>query len=100
MRTWRPIRARWPDRLDSVFPRLGWTPPQAGYLAWIDLRPLAVDDTALRERLVHHEKVAVMSGATNGAPGFARLDVGCPRAKAEAGTQALVRALRACGAVG
>jgi cystathionine beta-lyase len=82
------------DRLRESFPALGWTPPQAGYLAWIDLRPLAVDDEALQRELIETEKVAIMRGAVYGADGFVRLNAGCPRAKAEAGADALVRALR------
>lgn len=86
------------DRLDAAFPQLGWEPPQAGYLAWIDLRPLGVgsriDDTALQRELVHREKVAVMPGTTYGCEGFVRLNVGCPRSKAERGADALIRALR------
>ena len=83
------------DRLASAFPgRLGWEPPEAGYLAWIDLRPLGVDDDALQRELIEREHVAIMPGTTYGAAGFVRLNVGCPLAKAEAGIDALVRALR------
>ncbi|MFJ8885011.1 MalY/PatB family protein [Streptomyces sp. NPDC102402] len=81
------------DRLRAEFPQLGWEPPQAGYLAWIDLRPLGVGDGALQRELVEVERVAVMPGAAYGAPGWLRLNVGCPRSKAEAGVEALVRAL-------
>ncbi|CAL9340296.1 MalY/PatB family protein [Streptomyces sp. enrichment culture] len=82
------------DRLREAFPRLDWQPPQAGYLAWIDLRPLGVDDEELQRELVEVEKVAVMPGAAYGSPGRVRLNVGCPRSKAAAGVGALVRALR------
>ncbi|MGW2562033.1 MalY/PatB family protein [Streptomyces sp. NPDC001514] len=81
------------DRLNGAFPVLGWTPPQAGYLAWIDLRALGVPDEALQRELIEREKVAIMPGGVYGAPGFVRLNVGCPRAKAEQGVDALVRAL-------
>ncbi|MFE7775335.1 MalY/PatB family protein [Streptomyces sp. NPDC057445] len=81
------------DRLNGAFPVLDWTPPGAGYLAWIDLRPLGVADEALQRELIEREGVAVMQGGVYGAPGFVRLNVGCPRAKAEAGADALVRAL-------
>ncbi len=81
------------DRLNTAFPVLAWQPPEAGYLAWLDLRPLGVDDAALQRELIEHEMVAIMPGATYGAPGFVRLNVGCPRAKAEAGARALVSAL-------
>ncbi|MGV9279973.1 MalY/PatB family protein [Streptomyces sp. NPDC003730] len=82
------------DRLREAFPRLGWQPPDAGYLAWIDVRPLGVDDEELQRELVEVERVAVMPGAAYGSPGRVRLNVGCPRSKAEAGVEALVRALR------
>ncbi|MFJ8981091.1 MalY/PatB family protein [Streptomyces sp. NPDC102282] len=83
------------ERLDTDCPELGWVPPQAGYLAWIDLRPLGVDDEALQRVLIEREKVAIMPGAVYGAPGFLRLNVGCARSKAEAGVSALVRGIRA-----
>ncbi|WP_406463251.1 pyridoxal phosphate-dependent aminotransferase [Streptomyces sp. NBC_00111] len=83
------------ERLETDFPELGWVPPQAGYLAWIDLRPLGVDDEALQRVLIEREKVAIMPGAVYGAPGFVRLNVGCARSKAEAGVEALVRGIRA-----
>lgn len=83
------------ERLNTAFPELAWEPPQAGYLAWIDLRPLGVDDEALQRVLIEREKVAIMPGAVYGAPGFVRLNVGCARSKADAGVSALVRALAA-----
>jgi cystathionine beta-lyase len=82
------------ERLHQEFPQLGWEPPHAGYLAWIDLRPLGVDDDALQRELVEVEGVAIMPGSTYGAPGRVRLNVGCPRSKAVLGVEALVRALR------
>lgn len=81
------------DRLRSAFPELRWEPPQAGYLAWIDLRALGVDDEALQRELVERERVAIMRGGVYGAEGFVRVNLGCPRSKAEAGADALVRAL-------
>lgn len=84
------------ERLAGAFPELGWQPPRAGYLAWIDLRPLGVPDGVLQRELIHTEKVAIMPGTAYGpeGAGFVRLNVGCPRSKAEAGTEALIRALR------
>lgn len=88
------------DRLNTAFPTLRWTPPQAGYLAWIDVRPLGVgplgmDDDALQRELIASQKVAIMPGTSYGSPGHLRLNVGCPRAKAERGVTALVEAVRA-----
>ncbi|MFF7812830.1 MalY/PatB family protein [Streptomyces sp. NPDC007945] len=80
------------ERLREGLPGVEWHPPQAGYLAWIDLRPLGIDESRLQEELVRTEKVAIMPGGTYGTPGFVRLNVGCPRAKAERGVDALVRA--------
>ncbi len=81
------------ERLDAKFPQLGWTPPQAGYLAWIDLSPLGVDDDALQADLIGTEKLAIMPGTTYGAAGHLRLNVGCPRSKLERGLDGLIRAL-------
>ncbi|MEI7034281.1 MalY/PatB family protein [Streptomyces pratensis] len=83
------------ERLRTAFPELGWRPPQAGYLAWIDLNPLGVGEDALQRVLIDREKVAIMPGSVYGAPGCVRLNLGCPRSKAEAGAEALVRAVRA-----
>ncbi|MER7957531.1 MalY/PatB family protein [Streptomyces sp. NPDC096030] len=80
------------ERLADGLPGVSWTPPQAGYLAWIDLRPLGIDEEALQRELVEVEKVAIMPGRVYGAPGFVRLNVGCPRKRAERGVEALVRA--------
>ncbi|MCX4661199.1 MalY/PatB family protein [Streptomyces uncialis] len=83
------------ERLGAELPSLGWRAPDAGYLAWIDLRPLGLTgDDALQRELVERERVAVMPGGTYGAPGFLRLNVGCPRSKALTGTDAVVRAVR------
>ncbi|MEU0160893.1 MalY/PatB family protein [Streptomyces sp. NPDC006261] len=82
------------ERLSAALPELGWGPPQAGYLAWIDLRPAGVDDAELQRVLVERERVAIMGGAVYGAPGFVRLNVGCPRAKVVRGVEALIRAVR------
>ncbi|MFE8972845.1 MalY/PatB family protein [Streptomyces cyaneofuscatus] len=83
------------ERLATGLPELGWEPPQAGYLAWIDLRAAGVDDAELQRVLVERERVAIMGGAVYGAPGFVRLNVGCPRAKVERGVEALIRAVGA-----
>ncbi|MEU0399165.1 MalY/PatB family protein [Streptomyces sp. NPDC006197] len=80
------------ERLAEGLPEVDWTPPQAGYLAWIDLRPLGIEESRLQEELVAVEKVAIMPGGVYGTPGFVRLNVGCPRSKAERGVGALVRA--------
>lgn len=84
------------ERLNAAFPGLEWEPPQAGYLAWIDLRRAGVeDDEALQRVLVERERVAVMPGSVYGAEGFVRLNVGCARSKVVAGVEALIRGVEA-----
>ena len=81
------------QRLDHALPQLGWRPPQAGYLAWIDVSALGIDDDALQADLIDSEKLAIMPGTTYGAAGHLRLNVGCPRSKVELGIDGLIRAL-------
>ena len=83
-------------QLNQAFPQLRWQPPQATYLAWIDLRPLGVDDRALQRALIEEQKVAIMPGYTYGEEGngFIRLNAGCPRETLEIGVQGLSAALR------
>ena len=82
--------------LNNAFPELNWQVPQSTYLAWIDLRPLNLDDHALQEALIHQQKVAIMPGYTYGEEGrgFVRLNAGCPRSKLEKGVQGLINAIR------
>ncbi len=82
--------------LNAAFPELNWQVPQSTYLAWIDLRPLNIDDQALQDALIHQEKVAIMPGYTYGEEGrgFVRLNAGCPRSKLEKGVQGLINAIR------
>ncbi|MEG4679114.1 MalY/PatB family protein [Enterobacter cloacae] len=78
--------------MNSAFPPLNWTPPEATYLAWIDLRPLNIDDRALQKVLIEQQKVAIMPGYTYGneGNGFIRLNAGCPHSKLEQGVQRLI----------
>lgn len=80
------------QELNSAFPKLNWQPPEATYLAWIDLRPLNIDDRALQKVLIEQQKVAIMPGYTYGneGNGFMRLNAGCPRSKLEQGLQRLI----------
>lgn len=84
-------------RLNQAFPQLDWQPPQATYLAWIDLTPLGLDDVALQQELIERQKVAIMPGSTYGAQGkgFLRLNVGCPRSKVDDGLDRLIAAIDA-----
>ena len=80
------------QEVNRAFPKLNWQPPEATYLAWIDLRPLNIDDRALQKVLIEQQKVAIMPGYTYGKEGngFIRLNAGCPRSKLEQGVQRLI----------
>ena len=82
--------------LNTAFPELKWAMPQATYLAWIDLRPLSIDDRELQDVLIKQQKVAIMPGYTYGEEGngFIRLNAGCPRVKLEQGVERLIAAIR------
>ncbi|EKN6297512.1 aminotransferase class I/II-fold pyridoxal phosphate-dependent enzyme, partial [Yersinia enterocolitica] len=84
------------QRLNEAFPTLNWQPPQATYLAWIDLRPLNIDDNQLQNVLIEQQKVAIMPGFTYGEEGrgFLRLNVGCSRSKVESGMDKLINGIR------
>lgn len=84
------------DTLNREFAQLNWQPPQSTYLAWIDLRPLGLDDKALQKALIEQQKVAIMPGYTYGKEGigFIRLNAGCPRVKLEEGVKRLIAAIK------
>ncbi|WP_455810866.1 MalY/PatB family protein [Pseudomonas graminis] len=85
-------------RLNAAFPQLQWQPPQATYLAWIDLNPLHIDGQQLQRVMIEQQKVAIMSGETYGAEGagWIRFNVGCPRSKVDDGLDRLIAALHIC----
>lgn len=85
------------QRLNQAFPSLNYQPPQSTYLAWIDLKPLAVDDEALQKELIERQGVAIMPGATYGpeGKGYLRLNVGCSRTKLEQGMDKLIAGIHA-----
>ncbi|HKM95753.1 MAG TPA: MalY/PatB family protein [Buttiauxella sp.] len=84
------------DTLNHEFAQLNWHPPQSTYLAWIDLRPLGIDDHALQKALIEQQKVAIMPGYTYGEEGngFVRLNAGCPRVKLGEGVKRLIGAIK------
>ncbi|HSH71229.1 MAG TPA: hypothetical protein VK997_15005, partial [Deferrisomatales bacterium] len=66
-------------------------PVEATYLAWIDARELPVSDPV---GFFEAAGVGLSDGKEFGAPGFVRLNFGCPRSLLE---QALDRMTRAVG---
>ena len=66
------------DRIDGLCMRR----PEATYLAWIDARALALPDPA---RHFEAHGLGLSDGRAFGAPGWLRLNFGCPQATLEAG---------------
>ena len=65
--------------LRARLPQIGYEPPQAGYLAWLDVRALALDDPA--EFFLRRGRVALSSGTPFGGVGqnYVRMNVGTSR---------------------
>lgn len=61
-------------RLAAELPKVGYTPPEASYLAWLDFRELGLDDPAAV--LLDRARVALSGGAEfgTGGEGHARLN--------------------------
>ena len=74
----------------AVMPGLKTWPVEATYLAWIDARSLQTDDPAGFFELAG---VGLSDGTPFGAPGFLRLNFGCPRKLLQ---QALARMRAVC----
>lgn len=81
------------DFFSAELPDIAFLKPEATYLAWLDARGLNLTDDAIQNALVTKGKVAVMSGATYGAPGFLRLNVACPESKLLDGLSRMKKAL-------
>ena len=66
--------------IKTELPELSFTPPEAGYLAWVDCRNLGLTDKELENKLVEAGIVPSMGVAFgNEGSGFIRLNLGCPR---------------------
>ncbi len=75
--------------LAEHLPEVGYEPPQAGFLAWLDCRALGLGDDPARAFL-ERGRVALSRGLDFGAPGagYARLNIGTePELVAEAVTR-------------
>ena len=74
------------ERLAAELPEIGWTPPEATYLAWLDCRALGLGDDPAAAFL-ERGRVALSPGLDYGrvGAGFARLNFGTsPELVAEA----------------
>ena len=86
---------RFLDRfLKDHMPRARFSVPEATYLAWVDLRAYGLTDAQLNEK-VSRAGVFIQFGDAfiRHGEGFARLNLGCPRALLAEGLQRLKAAL-------
>lgn len=66
--------------LMAELPQLTFTPPEAGYLAWVDCRHLGLNDQELEHKLITAGIVPSMGIAFgHDGSGFIRLNLGCPQ---------------------
>ena len=84
--------ARLAEQRINATGKLHMTPVEATFLAWIDARCLGVDNP---QRYFEAHGVGMNDGADFGAPGFIRLNFGCPREMLE---EALMRIEKAVAA--
>ncbi len=72
--------ARCVEAFVAAQPALAMAPVEATYLAWIDARAMGADNP---QRRFEAAGVGLSDGAEFAAPGFVRLNFGCPRALLE-----------------
>ncbi len=78
----------------AAMPGLATTRPEATYLAWIDCRAvMAARGIANPAAFFEAAGVGLSDGAAFGAPGFVRLNFGCPRATLDEALARMARAL-------
>jgi cystathionine beta-lyase len=68
-------------RAVGKMPLLSWAPPEATYLAWIDVRAADLQEPV---RFFEDAGVGLQDGAEFDGPGFVRLNFGCQRPVLEA----------------
>jgi cysteine-S-conjugate beta-lyase len=79
-------------RIESEAPSLKMGPMEATYLAWIDARALQIENPAA---FFEKHGLGMNEGSGFGAPGFVRLNFGCPRVTLDRGIDRLVAGVRA-----
>ena len=78
----------------AAIPGLSMVAPEATYLAWIDARESGVADPAAA---CEAAGLGLSDGKDFGAPGFLRLNFGCPRATLDQALERLARAFSPAG---
>ncbi len=69
-------------------PQIGLQPMEATYLAWLDVRALKLEHP---HRSFEEAGVGLSNGVDFGAPGFLRLNFGCPRAQLREALERMAR---------
>ncbi|HEX4753623.1 MAG TPA: aminotransferase class I/II-fold pyridoxal phosphate-dependent enzyme [Solirubrobacterales bacterium] len=87
-------RALLADLLADKLPEIGYTPPRAGYLTWLDLRAFDLGDDPT-EALLERGRVALNPGPTFGpqGKGHARLNIGTSPALVEEAVKRIGKAV-------
>jgi cysteine-S-conjugate beta-lyase len=82
------------ELLAERLPKVGYTQPRAGYLAWLDLRAFDLGDDP-SEALLERGRVALNPGPAFGPPGagFARLNIGTSPALVEEAVTRIAKAV-------
>ncbi len=86
------------ELLGAHLPAVGYVPPQASYLAWLDCAALGLGDDPAAHFLAHG-RVALSRGLDFGAngAGFVRLNMGTPRALLEEAVRRMASAMEVQG---
>ena len=71
------------------YPEIGYTRPQATFVAWLDLRQLGLNEQDFLEG-----GVALSPGEAFGTDGYLRLNFGCPSAQLDAALQRMARVIQ------
>lgn len=82
--------------LERRIPQVKVTRPEATYLAWVDMRGLGMDPTALQAFVRDKARLAVDDGYAfgTGGEGFIRVNVACPRSVLAQAIDQLDRAVK------
>lgn len=80
--------------LGANLPEVRFEVPEGTYLAWMDASGLGLEASELQRRLVEVGHVGIMSGETYGGAGYLRMNLACPRSKAERGMERMLRGIR------
>ena len=80
--------------LREKLPRVKLKHPEGTYIFWLDFRDYKMDASQLMDIIINKARVALNDGSAFGreGEGFARLNIGCPRAQLEEGLNRIASA--------